>query len=383
MKTEKRNRDGVFIRRGSYWISFIDSQGRRKQRKLKGVTSLTTAKSLRAKELENAEKARTLGYAPPTEDTFAEFAPVYLRHQERSTEPSSYARTRGIVEGKLLPEFGQLKLVELRRIDARHYIDSRLDEVSKDTVIKEVNVLKALLNYAVEEEKIPFNPLARFGRKAGMPQQSDGRVRYVDGQQFLELLDACPEWLRPVTALLIATGMRRSELLTLCWFQVRRGENQIFLPKTKTHKERYVKLNALARAVLDTFTPGKPMERLFAADVSPYRVSVAFRRAVDKAGIVDFRLHDLRHSLASWMRMQGADLQDVAKQLGHTDLRMTNRYAHLSGEHMLAAVERVDSVFTGAVGVFQTKALNAANSGHDEVTIEQENSSKLRQTTAA
>ena len=55
----------------------------------------------------------------------------------------------------------------------------------------------------------------------------------------------------------------------------------------------------------------------------------------------------------------GADLQDVAKQLGHTDLRMTNRYAHLSGEHMLAAVERVDSVFTDAVGVFQTKALGA------------------------
>ena len=75
MPKRKGDRDGVFIRRGSYYISFTDAQGRRKRRKLKGVISLTEAKKLRNKELENAEKARLLGYTPPAKDTFAEFVP--------------------------------------------------------------------------------------------------------------------------------------------------------------------------------------------------------------------------------------------------------------------------------------------------------------------
>jgi hypothetical protein len=82
MKTKRHDRDGVFTRKGAYWISFTDAQGRRKQRKLKGVCSLTTAKTLRAKELERAEKARLLGYTEPTKDTFAQFVPRYLEHQK-------------------------------------------------------------------------------------------------------------------------------------------------------------------------------------------------------------------------------------------------------------------------------------------------------------
>ena len=100
MPKRKRDRDGVFIRRGSYWISFIDSQGRRKQRKLKGVISLTEARKLRNKELENAEKARTLGYTPPTKDTFAQFVHRYLRHQEARLTPAAYERTKGIEIGR-------------------------------------------------------------------------------------------------------------------------------------------------------------------------------------------------------------------------------------------------------------------------------------------
>src|SRR5215471_18528482 len=106
---KRTDRDGVFTRRGSYYISFTDAQGRRKRRKLKGVTSLTTAKTLRAKELENAEKARLLGYTPPTKDSFAQFVPRYLKHQEARLTPAAYERTRGIVEDHLKPEFGTIQ----------------------------------------------------------------------------------------------------------------------------------------------------------------------------------------------------------------------------------------------------------------------------------
>src|SRR5579872_1354017 len=124
MKAKTSDRDGVFIRRGSYWINFIDYQVRRKQRKLKGVTSLTTAKALRAKELENAEKARLLGYTPPTKDTFAEFVPRYVKHQEARLTPAAYERTRGIVELHLRPHFGQMQLSLVRRREVQSYLTS-------------------------------------------------------------------------------------------------------------------------------------------------------------------------------------------------------------------------------------------------------------------
>ncbi len=82
------------------------------------------------------------------------------------------------------------------------------------------------------------------------------------------------------------------------------------------------------------------------------------RLVIDHEGdSADFRLHDLRHTAASWLRMSGADLQEVADQLGHRDLRMTRRYSHLSPAHSAAVVKRLDKVFS------KSKALVAQTSG--------------------
>src|SRR5215470_19391538 len=158
MRTKKPDRDGVFIRRGSYYISFTDAQGRRKQRKLKGVCSLTEAKKLRNKELENAEKARLLGYTPPTKDTFGEFVPRYLKHQQARLTPAAYERTRGIVESHLKPSFGQFQMALIRKRDVQGYITTRLgEEVSVETTRKEFFVLSHMLTLAVDWELIPAN----------------------------------------------------------------------------------------------------------------------------------------------------------------------------------------------------------------------------------
>ena len=142
------------------------------------------------------------------------------------------------------------------------------------------------------------------------------------------------------------------------------------LPQTKNGDGRIVRLNDLAAGVLAILPPGAPTDRIFPLDVEPEAVSLAFLRACRKIGIDDFKLHDLRHTNASWMRMKGADLQEVADALGHRDLRMTRRYAHLSEEHLLTAVKRLDRVFM------------PLKLGHDEVTIEGQNSTKRLQTGA-
>jgi integrase len=73
-------------------------------------------------------------------------------------------------------------------------------------------------------------------------------------------------------------------------------------------------------------------------------VSIAFMRACRSVGIRDFRFHDLRHTAASWMRMQGADIHTVAQLLGHKDLRMAIRYQHLSPAMLSVAVNSLDTL---------------------------------------
>lgn len=342
---KKRDRDGIFQRKdrpGAFYGSWVDATGRRRKRKLEAHT-LQQARTLLNAEKARAERQRTLGYAPPGKDTFAQMMPKYLNHQKARLTARAYERTRGVVEGHLQSAFGAAKLADIRRTDIQKYVTERSAEVSAGTVTKELNVMKHLLGLAVEWELIPLNP----ARGVKAPKVPAGRVRYLHPGELRALLEACPDWLRPIVALLVATGMRRGEVLGLRWVDVDRNGGRILLPQTKNGDGRVVYLNRLACQVLDSLRGGAPMDHVFPAsdDVTPESVSLAFLRACRKVGIADFRLHDLRHTAASWLRMQGADIHTVALLLGHKDLRMAARYQHLSPAHLADAAKRLDDVF--------------------------------------
>jgi integrase len=142
--------------------------------------------------------------------------------------------------------------------------------------------------------------------------------------------------------------MRRGEILGLRWLDVDRHGERILLPQTKNGEGRIVYLNELALQVLNAQIMGEASstERVFSAS-SGEQVSMAFKRAAKAAKIEDFRFHDLRHTAASWLRMQGADIHTVAQLLGHKDLRMAARYQHLSPTFLADAVKKLDQVFGG------------------------------------
>jgi integrase len=73
-------------------------------------------------------------------------------------------------------------------------------------------------------------------------------------------------------------------------------------------------------------------------------VQRAFRRLLKKAKVEDFRFHDMRHTFASYLRQRGVDLHTIATLLGHKDLRMTQRYAHLSLDPLRDAISKLDSM---------------------------------------
>jgi len=143
------------------------------------------------------------------------------------------------------------------------------------------------------------------------------------------------------------TGMRMSEQLTLEWNEIDLDAGAIHLDQTKNGTSRFVCLNSRALAI---------MKMLYERSVGIGRVFIAkrpdwFRDAVKKAGIKDFTWHCLRHTFASRLIMAGVDLKTVQELMGHKSITMTARYAHLSPEHRMAALEKLcPSATTTATG---------------------------------
>lgn len=335
------NADGIYQRKdrpGTYWISFIDAQGKRRQRKT-GARTLTQAKLARSAEVTRAETAKALGFAPPGEEMFAEVGKSYLAHQRARVTPAGYERERGIVEDHLQPFFNA-PIRSIRRVDVQRYITKRCGEVKAETVRKELNTLKHLIKLAVEWEIVPMNPAA--GVKG--PKAPAGRLRYLQPTEFGAVLNACPEWLQPIAMLACFTGMRRGEILGLRWLDVDATNHRVLLPQTKNGDGRIVYLNRSAEAVLAALPrPRHTIDPVF-PKVQGNAVSVAFLRACRAAKIADCCFHTLRHTAASWMRMQGADIHQVAMLLGHKDLRMAIRYQHLSPAMLAEAVNNLDAL---------------------------------------
>lgn len=348
-KGKKKDRDGIYQRKdrpGTWWASWIDASGARRRRKLEAHT-LQQARSLLNAEKARVEKILTLGYAPPSAESFTAVAKRYLKHQKARLTPAAYTREDGIIEKHLKPFFGETtKLASVRRADVQRFVTERSGEVSAASVTKELNVLKHLMSLAVEWELVPVN--VAHGVKS--PKAPAGRVRYLQPGELKAVLEACPEWLRPIAGLAVSTGMRRGEILGLRWLDVDVKNSRLMLPQSKNGEGRIVYLNELALQALSAVPvprDAKPTDRIFRGEsISPENVSLSFLRACRSAEIHDFRFHDLRHTAASWMRMKGADIHTVAVLLGHKDLRMAARYQHLSPAHLSDAVKLLDQTFS-------------------------------------
>jgi integrase len=291
-----------------------------------------------------------------------------LTYQKARLSAKAYVREEGIVNDHLSKHFSG-PIAAIRKIDVQRYVTKRVAaEASAHSIQKEVNILKHMLRLAAEEwEIIPFSPAA--GKSIKVPRVPAGRVRYLQPGELRLLIEVSPERLRPIVAIAACTGMRRSEILGLRWLDVDLAHGCVLLPQTKNGDGRIVYLNKTAAAATSSLSNGtaplgaEPLFHGFTGE----QVSVAFARVCKSVKIADFRFHDLRHTAASWLRMQGADIHTVAQLLGHKDLRMAARYQHLSPAFFAEAVGRLDTIYGLPChqGVTVTKQLEEANSGSD------------------
>jgi len=303
----------------------------------------------------------------------------------------------------------------LKRLDTQfsHWMTKPLDALTKwdvdkwrsnerkrgkspATINRDVTALKAALSKAVEWELIDKNPLAKV-----KPIKTDSRgvVRYLSGDEEIALRNALDmreqnmrdgrgsanEWrrvrgypllpdiidttfadhIKPMVLLSLNTGMRRGEVFSLTWEAVNLNTAMLtVLAKTaKSNKTRHIPLNDEAKAALENWQAqtGQTSGLVFPNPAGKRfnNVKRSWATVLKLAGITGFRWHDLRHCFASRLVMAGVDLNTVRELMGHGDIKMTLRYAHLAPEHKAAAVAKLTAPQAGNV--------TTLNAGHANV----------------
>jgi integrase len=220
------------------------------------------------------------------------------------------------------------------------------------TVNRYLAALSAAFTAAVNEfQWAEENPL----RKISKPPENKGRLRYLSHDEIDRLLTACKASpspiLFPLVLAALCTGCRQGELLNLRVKDIDFLRRHIHLLETKNGDIRVVPLPSTAAETLQQHVEGKsPFEYVFPAKHALSKSgkaapSKAFVRAVEAAGIEDFRFHDLRHTTASYLAMNGASPSEIAAVLGHRTLHMVKRYAHLSEQHVANVLEKSVGTF--------------------------------------
>ena len=228
----------------------------------------------------------------------------------------------------------------------------RAERVKKCSVDRNLQVLRRFFNWCIEQGLAADNPL----RRVKFFRADTKRLRYLTEEQLRKLLDEADKvtrspYLRVAIELAVYTGLRRGNLLGLQWEWVDWLNRVVRVPRTKSGKPLALPLNGTAYAALQRlWTERSDSPFVFAhakgtnAGEAVQDFKKGFHRAVENAGIEDFRWHDLRHTFASWLVMRGASLRAVAELLGHQTMQMTMRYAHLSPGYLSTEIGLLDGV---------------------------------------
>ncbi len=229
----------------------------------------------------------------------------------------------------------------------------RKKDIGPSTVNRYLTALSIAFSAAVKEWGWMDDTPMRKVKKLPEPK---GRVRFLDDDERSRLLSACKAsnntHLYPIVILALSTGGRKTEITGIRWRDVDLTRNVITLHDTKNGERRALALAGHAREAIEEMARVRHIhtDLLFPAEKSankPTNIRYAWEEALKAADIEDFHFHDLRHSCASYLAMNGASLAEIAEVLGHKTLQMVKRYAHLSEAHTAGVVERMNQKIFG------------------------------------
>lgn len=328
-----------------------------KSTRLKRSTGPGTTKK-EALELERRWRRELEAPSPETQiikrAAFSGFAKHFLdTHIKPNRKHSYYRTTEQTLRVHLVPYFGDRDLRDVDPEDVARYKALKVQALAPKTVNNHLGVLSVLFRKAVEWGYTEVNPVTGAGLLRLPPQE----MQFWDREQSNAFLDAVletdPSWY-PFFLCALRTGMRLGELIALRWANIDYVKAQLrvmwsyshgALTSPKNHRSRVIPMSGqLARALRAHRHLRGPL--VFCREDGSYLtrdiVKHPFDRAIAKAGVEAIRIHDLRHSFASQLVMDGTPLTAVKELLGHSTLDMTMRYSHLSPSAKASYVNQLD-----------------------------------------
>lgn len=332
---------GIFERpphSGIWWISYSDAEHKRHREKIGRRAAAIDAVARRRLEVKEGR------FVPPrggARITFKDLAMEALAHKKNRLAPLSYATDVQRLTS-LFPLIGNVPGDCLTPARIAETLDHLKVSMSGSTVNRYRSAMSSVYSFAISVRKMTTNPVSRVKRYRENPSRLNW-LRPEEEKAIRAAIDTNRH--ESEFSLVLNTGMRRGENWSLVWRDVDLVHG-IITVHGKTGR-RHIPLNAAAKEVLLL------LQKISGDDefVSPDRNAAKdtpidwrhwFEDAVERAGIKDFHFHDIRHTFASRLIMEGVDIRTVQELMGHKDIKTTMKYSHLAEAHKKAAVEKMN-----------------------------------------
>lgn len=294
-------------------------------------------------------KAEVLpGAGPMLEDFITQQYLPYVK-----TYKISWDTDESVLRNHAIPALGLIPMGQITVPQVSRLVQIMADKgMAPGTINKVLIFLRYAYKLAMrwKVEGVTHNPVAEVPN-----QRDDYKIeRYLTPEQMRHLLAAVRRsdnpMLQHIVSFLIYTGARKREALDARWCDIEWRRKSWRIPKTKSGKVRHVPWSMGALDVLNQLKPlptlggPRPSEFIFANPRTgrPFAaIFYSWNTARKMAGMPELRIHDLRHSFASFLVNAGRSLYEVQELLGHADIKTTSRYAHLSRDRLAEAVEVV------------------------------------------
>jgi integrase len=314
----------------------------------KGV-SVKEARRVAKEKLAEIEKEVAAGVRRPAErqaPTMGDLIDRYLKHAGDHVQPGTLVQVEGIARRCFTPELRAQKLKDFDRdqIEELHRAIGRTrGQIAANNWYR---LTRCMLNLAIDWRMCTVNPCRRVRLFT-----ENVRTRHLSRAEVAKLNSALLEevdwrW-KAFFPLLLFTGLRKGELLALTWNRVDFDQRTLTIEKRKNKKPLVQALVGDAPQILAHLPSRGVSEFVFPGDregqplVNP---DDAWQRIRERAGLPDLRIHDLRHSFASFLINANVPISVVSKALGHSSIVMSQRYVHLEHQTVRAAMEQSASV---------------------------------------
>ena len=278
-----------------------------------------------------------------TSITLEEFYDTQFYNYIKTTK-KSYKIDNGFFKNHIFPSLGKFPLDSINSaMISKLHIDLVNSKHMKKSTANNLHIyLSHLFNMAMTWNIITttINPMSKVKRFT-VSQTQDRYLTLQEIQTLLGITNNYPhKYIRYIIPMLLLTGARKMELLGARWCDIDITNRLWTIPQTKTNKVRYIPISKQLEKLINAI-PKYNDTYIFYSPVSKRHITnieIHWNRIRKQAKIPDVKIHTLRHTFASNLVNQGVSLYEVQKLLGHSDIKMTQRYAQLSNQSLYDAV---------------------------------------------